>query len=72
MSGIKEATAIAGGQKRLAALVGVSQQSVSLWVTRGFAPVSRVVEIENHTGVPRERLLSPKVLDTVIRDRGAL
>ncbi len=63
MSGIQEAVDKAGNQEQLAKLLGVKQQAVQQWRKRGYAPIGRVVEIESHTGVPRERLCDPKLSD---------
>lgn len=68
--GIKDVVHIAGGQAALARQLGVSQQAVSKWVQRGFAPVNRVVEIEAQFGVPRHRLIDPKLRDLVDMDDG--
>ncbi len=65
--GIDRAISTAGGQQALATMLGCSQQNVSFWRRQGFAPVERVVEIEQATGVPRALLVDPKirnVLDT--------
>lgn len=66
--GIREVIFIAGGQAALARQLGVSQQAVSKWVRRGFVPVNRVVEIEAQFGVPRHRLIDPKLRDLVVMD----
>lgn len=66
--GIREVVLIAGGQAALARQLGVSQQAVSKWVRRGFVPVDRVVEIEAQFGVPRHRLIEPKLRDLVDMD----
>lgn len=39
----------------LAARLGVDKATVTRWA-KGVIPVSRVVAIEAHTGIPRERL----------------
>jgi DNA-binding transcriptional regulator YdaS (Cro superfamily) len=64
-SGIADAVATAGSQDQLAAQLGVTQQAVSVWVTQGWAPRKRAVEIECLTGIPRARLVDPKILDLV-------
>jgi DNA-binding transcriptional regulator YdaS (Cro superfamily) len=66
MSGVLEAVAVAGGQKLLAEVLGVSQQNVSTWVRRGFVPVHWVVPVEQATGVPRQYLIDPKLVDLVV------
>lgn len=67
ITGIDQAIAAVGGQQSLANKVGCTQQNVSFWRRQGFAPVERVVEIEQATGVPRALLIDPRirsVLDT--------
>ncbi len=61
ISGICAAVEVAGGQAALAKLIGCSQQNVSFWFTRGYVPNLRAVEIEQHTGVARLRLIDPRV-----------
>ncbi len=61
ISGIARATALAGGQSGLARLLGCSQQNVSSWVRRGYAPLLRAIEIEQATGVARLLLIDPRV-----------
>lgn len=66
-SGIDDAISLAGSQRKLARLVGCTQQAVHAWMLRGFVPIGRAIEIEQCTGVPRQRLINPKwveVLDT--------
>jgi DNA-binding transcriptional regulator YdaS (Cro superfamily) len=66
-NGIEQAIAKIGGQVALAQAVGCSQQNVSAWLKRGHAPLSRAVEIEQATGVPRRALIDPRIhglLDT--------
>lgn len=67
LTGIDQAIEKAGGQEALAATVGCSQQNVSFWKKQGYVPVLRAVEIEQATGVPRIKLINPRiwsVLDT--------
>mgnify|MGYP003341292109 FL=1 len=71
-SGIKRAVCAVGGQTRLADLVGVTQQSVSLWCVQGYVPLSRVTAVEAVTGVPRDELVSPRVLNLTQGQRVAL
>lgn len=63
ISGIAEAVVLAGGQGRLADQLGVTQQAVSKWVKRGFVPAHRVLEIEVQYGIPRDRLIEPRLAD---------
>jgi DNA-binding transcriptional regulator YdaS (Cro superfamily) len=59
-TGIADAIVAAGGQQALALELGVSQQAVSRWLKRGWAPVGRIIDIERIFGVPRGRLVNPK------------
>lgn len=60
-TGISEALRLTGSQTKLAKSLGVTQQSVSLWLRRGYVPLLRAREIEMLYGVARQRLVSPKV-----------
>lgn len=64
-SGIADALQRAGNQKALALQLGVTQQAVSIWLRRGWVPVRRAVEIEAQFGIPRARLISPRLADLV-------
>ena len=59
-TGIIDAVAAAGSQQKLADTLGVSQQAVAEWVKRGYAPITRLVDIEAQYGIPRVRLINPK------------
>ncbi|WP_443696452.1 transcriptional regulator [Pseudomonas sp.] len=66
-TGIMDAVLAAGGKKgmgqsKLARALGVTPQAVSLWVSQGYVPVDRIVEIESLYGVPRYKLINPKHL----------
>jgi DNA-binding transcriptional regulator YdaS (Cro superfamily) len=63
MTGIEQACYAAGSQAKLADLLGCSQQNVSSWLRRGWVPASRVVEIEQATGVDRKLLINPRLSD---------
>lgn len=65
ITGIDEAIVLAKSQKRLAEMLGVSQQVISKWKKKGYVPVGRVLEIEAQLGVPRERLVEPKLIGLV-------
>jgi DNA-binding transcriptional regulator YdaS (Cro superfamily) len=54
-----------GGQLALADALGVTQPAVSHWVVRGFAPLERIPEIAELTGVERRRLCDPRILDVI-------
>jgi hypothetical protein len=68
-TGIEQAVSKAGSQMHLAARLESrfpekphpSQQAVSQWVRQGYAPKDRAKEIAEITGVPFQRLLSPKL-----------
>ena len=70
-SGISDALAQAGSQAQLAERLGVTQQAVSIWLRRGWVPVRRALEIEAQFGIPRSRLISPRLLDLVDVPGGA-
>lgn len=55
----------AGSQAALAEQLGVSQQAISKWLRRGYVPVKRVLECEATFGVPRVRLINPRLRDLV-------
>lgn len=64
---VAEAIAAAGGtQLRLANVLGVKQQAVSLWLKQRWVPLLRAKEIESLYGIPRERLVNPRVKDLVV------
>jgi transcriptional regulator with XRE-family HTH domain len=64
-SGIADALTQAGNQAQLAERLGVSQQAISIWLRRGWVPVRRALEIEAQFGIPRSRLISPRLADLV-------
>lgn len=66
-TGIDDAIKAAGTQQKLAEGLGCKQQLVSAWKRRGWVSTRRVVEVEQFTGVPRDRLINPRLkglLDT--------
>ena len=65
-TGIQKVVDMAGSQGRVAEILGVTQQAVSEWVRRGYAPSSRLVEIEAQFGVPRTDLIDPKLRDLLV------
>jgi len=65
---IQIALAAAGSQARLSQALGVSQQAVSKWLQRGWAPAERAAEIEFLYGVPRRKLMNPRLVDLVDPD----
>lgn len=50
----------AGGQSELARRLGLRQQSVSEWISRGVVPPARVLDVERATGIHRH-LLNPNI-----------
>jgi DNA-binding transcriptional regulator YdaS (Cro superfamily) len=52
-SGVRAAITAAGGNRKLAQLLGVAHQPISKW-TR--IPAERLIQIEKVTDVPREKL----------------
>jgi len=55
------AIALAGGQVKLAALLGVTQQAVSGWLTGArWMPVRQAQAIQERLGVPAANLVNPE------------
>lgn len=50
----------AGSQVKLAAMLGVTQQTVQQCVKKGWFPVIHAVRIENLFGIDKVSLMSPK------------
>ena len=65
MPRIKQAIAMAGGQKKLAEALGVTQQSVSEWARRGYFPLDRARQVKEITGVPVIDLVSPAIAEAL-------
>jgi len=63
MTGIQKAVDASGSQAKLAELLGCTQQLISIWVGRGYAPIDRIVELEQATGIDRKDLINPKLLN---------
>lgn len=62
---IHQAIRAAGSQQKLAASLGVSQQAISAWLERGWVPLRRAQEIEISFGIPRAKLINPRIADLV-------
>jgi transposase-like protein len=62
---IQDAIEAAGGVTALARALGVTHQAVYEWKRAGWCPPLRAVEIELQYGVPRRRLMNPRLLDIV-------
>lgn len=69
-SGIDRVVQLAGGQAALARVLGVKRQAVQQWVSRGWPPPSRILEIEAQYGVSRFELIDPQLRDLVSPDAG--
>lgn len=61
-TGIEKAITAAGSQAKLATELGCTQQNISLWLSQGWVPSKRAVEIEMLHGIPRAELIDPKLL----------
>ena len=55
----------AGGQTKLAAVLGVTQAAISKWHVRGWMPVHRARECEALFGVDRALLAEPTLVDAL-------
>lgn len=60
-SGVYRAVEKAGGVAKLAAAIGVTRQAAYGWLTRGYAPTERAIQIEALYGIPRAELWNPKL-----------
>ena len=61
-TGIEKAITAAGSQENLAAALGLKQQTISAWKTRGHVPLSHVPAVHAISGVPKLELVSKKIL----------
>ncbi|NYT44587.1 helix-turn-helix domain-containing protein [Alcaligenaceae bacterium] len=59
---VEAAVVAAKGQTLLAAHLGVSQQAISKWLRRGWVSPTRAQEIEALYGIPRKKLMNPKLV----------
>lgn len=64
-TGIQDAITAAGGQVKLAEALGVSQQNVSLWLRQGYVSNGHIVAVETLFGIPRSRLINPRIANLV-------
>lgn len=55
--GVDSAIAVAGSQTGLARSLGIRPQAVQRWVSQGYVPPFRVIEVSRATGVPAEDLM---------------
>lgn len=58
---IKLAVKRAGGAPSLAAFLKVSHQAVYGWISRGWFPPARAIQIEKKYKVPRADLVKPEL-----------
>jgi hypothetical protein len=63
MTGVEAAIVKAGGRRAFAASLNppISVQAVGQWVTRGWVPPARALEIEDLYGVDRVYLVKPEL-----------
>lgn len=66
--GVVEAVETVGGQTKLAAAMGLTQQTVSYWVQMGYVPAEHVVAVSHLSGVSRQRLVNPRLAELVNPD----
>jgi transposase len=59
IAGIRYAVMLAGTQKNLAKILGVSNTTVSTWVRQGYVTDGKVKEIHKLYGIPSARLCNP-------------
>lgn len=59
MTGIDKAIERAGSQANLAELLGCTQQAISKWQVRGWAPLKRAKQIALASPIPIRELVSP-------------
>lgn len=60
-TGVEMAIAAAGSQAELGKALGVTQQTVSLWLKAGYVPNEHIVPIEAMFAVPRNKLINPRL-----------
>jgi DNA-binding XRE family transcriptional regulator len=58
---VTRAVLAAGSQNKLADVLGVTQQAISLWEKRGWVPLDRVQEISILYDIPRGLLINPRI-----------
>jgi DNA-binding XRE family transcriptional regulator len=63
LSGIREAAALAGSQTKLAEELGVTRQSVQVWIKQGFVPNDRIKKIVELYGIAAVRLCDPALVE---------
>jgi DNA-binding transcriptional regulator YdaS (Cro superfamily) len=61
MNAIERAIERAGSRAAFAKTLGVTVQAVCQWVSRGWVPPARALEIEDLYAVPRVELMKPEL-----------
>ena len=64
-TGVEDAIRAAGNQASLGNALGVTQQTVSLWLKAGYVPNEHIVAIETLYGVPRAKLINPRLASLI-------
>jgi hypothetical protein len=64
-SAVDKAIDAAGGACRLAEVLGVKHQAVYFWQKRGWVPLARAGQIEKKYGVPRRKLMDPRIVSAM-------
>lgn len=62
-SPMERAVQAAGSISALGRRLGVTHQVVCRWVSRGYVPAARALEIELHYGIPAKELVKPSLLE---------
>ena len=64
-TGIQRAVEAAGSVQALAIKLGVTHQAIYKFLRQGWVPPARAMEIETHYAIPRQELVSPRLLGLV-------
>lgn len=62
MTGIERAIEVAGGEKALGELLGVSQQAINKMKRRGYVTLQRAEQIANNFPIAVDQLVDPEVV----------
>lgn len=65
MTGMARAILAAGSQGKLAELLGVTQQAVSKWEARGWAPLKRARQIAAAFPIALKELVDPDTAELI-------
>lgn len=60
-SDLNDAVVKVGGAPAVARKLKVSHQAVYVWMKRGWAPTARAAKLEKLTGIPRSKMINPKL-----------